>query len=626
MVAKNRLLDENQAPSDIEILTNPMTILDKLTIRAGQNPEFHAYTFLKDEAEYASHLTWQSLQHRAKAIAAVLQQQHAKNKAVLLLFEPGTDYICAFFACLYAGAIAVPAYPPLSGEMASQLLHIMENAKVSITLTNTKISGRLRTFKRIAPFIKLVKNFLPAKFSHHGVLDSTVTSLYHSKLIEVDSISEKLYKEFKSFSIHLDDIAYLQYTSGSTSQPKGVIITHRNLMANLKHSESAFEATPRDILVNWLPPYHDMGLISSILLPVYSGFKTFHMSPFDFLKNPFQWLQTLSKYKATVTGGPDFAYRLCNHKITPAQKKQLNLHHLRTIFCGAEKIHAETFVEFYDKFKSQGLKSHTLFPCYGLAEAIVFVSGVKKSLLNFYKTFDRHALSQGRAVLVDPKHSHAKKMVSVGHFQDDCLVEIVDPETGLIQEPNCIGEIWVSGPHVVEGYWQNKEATKAAMKAKLKQHPKLDFLRTGDLGFIFEGELFISGRIKDMIIISGVNHYPHDIEIDIENHTPHLRPGCIAAFAIEKESSEGLIILAEVKPGPTKKMTKKDYEQIVQQIKISLSKHHHLVADEIILLPPRTLSKTTSGKLRRNQCKLLYEEDKLSTLYKMNGTHSVVSP
>lgn len=588
--------------------TDNLLIVDLLQSRAISTPHYNCFTFPALNGE--ENLNFVELDNGARRIAAYLQMKNAESERVLLLFEPDKHYIFSLYGCMYAKAIAVPAYPPLTQEMANRLIQTIDDAGVKFVLTTKSIMTRLNKFKFFAPFASIIKKITPEKYGTHAALLESVGALNKAEIICADEIPQQFCGYYKQTTINTNDIAYLQYTSGSTSQPKGVIITHDKLIANLMQLKEVIHLNETDTYMNWLPPYHDMGLISGIIVPIHAPYKTVNIAPFEFLKNPFQWLKYIKQYKATIIGCPDFAYRYCVNKISETQIAELDLSSLRIAYSAGEKIHADTINKFYDKFKLCGFKENIYFPCYGLAEAILFVSGKSKPVKELANTFDNDALSQRRAMPVKKHHSRAKLLVSVGCTHNNSMIKIIDPETFEELSEGQIGEIWYAGPNVTIGYWNQPKKSNEIMKAKHPNYPDALFLRTGDLGFLHEGELYISSRVKDLIIIAGKNYYPQDIENDIEMNNEYLRPGCIAAFSIEENYQEHLVIIAEIKEKANRKDTKENLQHIIDQVKSTVVLHHSIAIKEVVLLKPRTIPKTTSGKLKRSACKALFLANK----------------
>jgi acyl-CoA synthetase (AMP-forming)/AMP-acid ligase II/acyl carrier protein len=570
------------------------TFVETLQYRSEHQKDKIVYRFLVDGEEKEEKLTYGELDQKAKAIAAMLQEKFAPGDRALLLYPPGLEFISGFFGCLYAGIIAVPVYPPNPSDMEksmNKLKGIISDSKPKIALTNKDIILKLK------------------------LLSVRYWALRKMKWIASDNIKENLSEKWQLPDITKDNLAFLQYTSGSTGNPKGVMVSHGNLMHNNEIIKQAFEHTEESSGVSWLPVYHDMGLIGKVLQPAYAGGSCTLMSPIAFLKKPLRWLKAVSKYKPDTSGGPNFAYELCTQKITPEQIKELDLSSWNLAFNGAEPIHIETFKKFAEYFKPCGFKKNSFYPCYGLAEATLAVSGGIKKDEPTVLYVDKLALSQNKAVFCDPEDKNAiqkaQSIVSCGKAWLDQKILIVEPET-LKECRQCnIGEIWVKGESIAKGYWNNKEQTEKTFNAYIADTGEGPFLRTEDLGFIKNNELFVTGRLKDLIIIRGRNHYPQDIELTVENSHNGFRPGCAAAFAIEIENEERLVVVQELKIDFVKKI---DKDEAIKAIKINVAENHELQVYAALLIKPKTIPKTSSGKIQRKACKEIFLNNKFKIL------------
>ena len=567
------------------------TLVDILQIRAQSQPHQTIYKFLVDGETEEISLTYGELEQKAKAIAAYLQTLCSPQDRVLLLFPAGLDYITAFFGCLYAGVIAIPAYPPRPNRSLNRLQNILENAQTNLTLTNSEtLSGLERQLER-TPELKSLK------------------------WIATDTLNPNFGHNWHQPQISADDIAFLQYTSGSTAQPKGVKIAYKNLLHNLEAIHRCFGHSQSSRGVIWLPPYHDMGLIGGVLQPLYGDFSVTLMSPLMFLQNPLRWLRAIARYQATTSGGPNFAYDLCLRKSKPEQLRGLDLSSWQVAFNGAEPINHETLSKFAETFAPYGFDYSAFYPCYGMAEATLIVSGGLKNTTVVKKQVQSKALEQNKIVAANPHDFYARTLVGCGQSLIDQKIAIANPETLVSCKPGEVGEIWVSGSSIAQGYWRQPEITKATFEAYLKDTKEGPFLRTGDLGFLDRGELFFTGRLKDMIIIKGRNHYPQDIEKTVEEINPLIRPSCVASFSIDIAGEEKLVVLAEVErrywsnnrsgAKSNEKSTTKmiEVKELSQLIKREISKNHDLQVHTTLLLKPGTLPKTSSGKIQRHACR-----------------------
>ena len=508
--------------SGLENKIKTATLVDILRYRALTQPKQTVYTFLVDGESQEVSLTYGALEQRAKAIATYLQSICSPQERVLLFYPPGLDYIEAFFGCLYAGVIAIPAYPPRPNRSLSRLQNIIDDARATLALTNRSI---LATLER-----KLANN----------------PELASLRWLATDNIDADLSEDYQAITLSEHNLAFLQYTSGSTAKPKGVKIAHNNLLHNLAAIHDCFQHNSHSQGVIWLPPYHDMGLIGGILQPLYGGFPVVLMSPLMFLQNPLRWLKAISRYNATTSGGPNFAYDLCVRKYKPEQLLDVDLSSWDLAFNGAEPINYDTVAKFIDIFAPYGFRPEAFYPCYGMAEATLIISGGQKKAQLVTKTVQSKALEQNKIAIAQTNEKNSRTLVSCGHSLPEQKIVIVHPDTLTYCQPGEVGEIWVSGASIAQGYWQQSAETKHSFNAYLDNMKDRPFLRTGDLGFLEEGELFVTGRLKDIIIINGRNHYPQDIERTVEESNSHIRPSGVASFSVDIEGEERLVILAEV--------------------------------------------------------------------------------
>lgn len=564
------------------------TLVDILRDRAQDQPDQLAYCFLPDGDTQALPLTYQGLDVQARSVAARLQALRMQNERVLLVCSPGLDYVVAFLGCLYAGAIAVPVYPPRPNQSSKRLQAIISNAKPKCILTTITFVTNLTGF---------IQNNLGLESIHYLTIDNAANEADH----------------WRPITIQEDAIAFLQYTSGSTGNPKGVMVSHANLGHNLDIIQQQFETTSTSRGFIWLPPYHDMGLIGGILQPLYAGFTTILMSPVMFLQRPLRWLKAITHHRATVSGGPNFAYDLCVQKISPEQCDGLDLSSWEVAFTGAEPIHAATLEQFAEKFAPYGFDQKAFYPCYGLAEATLMVSGNAKSTPPTLLSVDSKALAQNQVITspnsssLDPEH---QLIVGCGQVVSGHEIAIVHPETRTRCAPDHIGEIWIRGTSVTHGYWQQPDLTQQTFHAFLADTGEGAFLRTGDLGFLRNGELFVTGRLKDVIIIRGQNHYPTDIETTAIASHPALRCGAAAAFTIA-EADGHLVIALEVERAWLRKV---EVEEVTRLIRQAIAQQHDLRVHTVLLLKPGSIPKTSSGKIQRFACRQAFLEGTLSAI------------
>ena len=502
------------------------TIVDLLRQRAAYRPHDRAFTFLVDGENEELNNTYAELDQKARTIGAWLMDRGMYGKRVLLLYPSGLDFIAAFMGCLYGGAIAVPAYPPRKNRSVERIEAIAADANASVALTTRDVLDRFDTIKASAP------------------------SLEHLVWQVNEELDQSWANRWNRPDINGDTLAFLQYTSGSTGTPKGVMLSHENLLHNSLRIMQAFEITRSQSAVFWLPSFHDMGLIGGILVPLYGGKFNVLMSPVAFLQKPLRWLQAISKYRATISGGPNFAYELCVRKTTPEQRASLDLSSWSLAFNGAEPVRAETMKAFSDAFAVSGFRKEAFYPCYGLAESTLMVTGGMKFEPPVIRHFDPQSVENGSVILDEKSVPDSRQFVGSGRELDGQDVLIVDPQTFEPLAPDQVGEIWVSGPSVAQGYWNRSDETDSTFHAMLKLPASASgpvgrwtpspgpYMRTGDLGFFDNGELFVTGRLKDLIIIRGRNHYPQDLEHAAEEASNLVRPGSVAAFSVEIDGRE----------------------------------------------------------------------------------------
>jgi acetylornithine/succinyldiaminopimelate/putrescine aminotransferase/acyl-CoA synthetase (AMP-forming)/AMP-acid ligase II/predicted amino acid dehydrogenase/acyl carrier protein len=565
-------------------------LVDVLKHRALTEGDRVACTFLAEGDGQETHITYGELDRRARATASILQGLAAPGDRALLLFPAGLDYIIAFFGCFYAGLVAVPAYPPDPTRLERtlpRLKSILKDSQPTLALTTSAILAMAEQL------------FLGDK--DFGALQWVAT----------DS-SDGAERSYVEPVLTESSLAFLQYTSGSTRDPRGVMLTHSNLLANLEVMRRCFGMSDKDRVASWLPPYHDMGLIGSILLPLYAGAPLILMSPMHFMRRPFAWLSAISRHRVTVTGGPNFAYELCSRKVSEEQRATLDLSCLEVACVAAEPVRARTLDVFAKMFGSCGFDRKAFLPCYGLAEATLMVTGASRQAGFRVHSFSKPAYEQKRAVAVSADAVERIELVSSGAARAGLEVVVVNPDSGTLCGEHEIGEIWISGPSVARGYWGRSEETRATFHAELVSAPAhLDgrkFMRSGDLGFLRDGELIVSGRIKDLIIIRGRNHHPQDIEATVDGSHPRIRRGCCAAFSLESQprtntngaESERLVVVAELATGVD---GDGDHQEIVLAIQRAIAEVHEIRVDNIVLIMPGTIHKTSSGKIQRGACR-----------------------
>ena len=537
-----------------EVAAGAATISDILRRRAALTPQRRVFLFLeKGEREGASY-TFAELDRKAMAIGNRLAALGARGKRVLLPHPPGLEFVASFFGCLYAGAVAVPACSSLlSPRQRDRLRFIVEDAEVEFILAAS--TEALTSFRE------------------------SLTEEWAAQLtfLSPDEAPEREVVEGSLTGCAPDDIAYLQYTSGSTSSPKGVVISHRNVMSNQEMLQSAFRTSENSVVVSWLPHFHDMGLVGVVQQAVYAGMSVVLMAPLDFVRRPVQWFRAISKYRASISGAPNFAYDLCVERVKVEAVIQLDLSSWKLAFNGSEPVKAETMKRFAEKFGKAGFRMESFYPCYGLAEATLFVSS---------RVWSEPLLER-------------REVVSCGQSWNGERVQIVDPKTRRRCSEGTEGEIWIAGPHVAKGYWKRPEETRESFKAYMSDTGAGPFLRTGDLGYVVDGELYITGRLKELIILRGKNHYPQDIEATVAASHPLLRRNCGAAFSVELIGREELVVFQEVeRQTPPEKVF-----EIKCAIQQALAEDRAIKPYSVVLFKPNTIPKTSSGKIMRSACR-----------------------
>jgi acyl-CoA synthetase (AMP-forming)/AMP-acid ligase II/alpha-ketoglutarate-dependent taurine dioxygenase/acyl carrier protein len=550
------------------------TLVDLLRLRAREQPEQPAYIFLPDHGERSLTLTYGALDQRARSVAACLQAAGALRERVLLLLPPGLEYVIGFFGCLYAGAIAVPAYPMLSRRRRDRLEAIAADADAGFALAVASTVARLDEFTDLPGCRAL-------------------------RVLSYDACVGHDAREWRSPQLDGTALAFLQYTSGSTASPRGVMISHDNLMYNEGMIARAMGHSARTSLVSWLPPHHDMGLIGGLLQPFYVGSCCIFMSPTAFLRRPVRWLETIAQYQAHTSGAPDFAYRLCVERTSPEQRARLDLRHWKVAFTGSEPVREDTLDRFARAFEPCGFRRQAFFPCYGLAEATLVVSAGLAGV--------EPAICRGPDL---PREGRAASWVSCGRALPDTGVAIVDPERLTPQNFGQVGEIWVKGPGVALGYWNGREATERTFRAYLGETGDGPFLRTGDLGFFRDGQLFITGRLKDLMIFRGINHHPQDIEWTVASSHACVRQDHTAAFSVQLDGEERLIVVTEVE----RTVESEQLAEIISAIREAVAAEHGIPVHGVVILQWGSLPKTSSGKVQRQICRERFLNESLETI------------
>lgn len=548
------------------------TLADLLQDRGRRQPNRPAYSFLVDGKSQRIDMNYGELDGRAAAIASQLASVAEVGDRAMLLYRPGLDFIAALFGCFYAGVAAVPCYPPypVRPEPAlPRLRTIVESARPMAILTTDEL--------------------LPAIETHLGSVPA---------ILATDRIQCQPGHTWKRSEVDAGTLAMVQYTSGSTGAPRGVMLTHANLLANLNIIRDAFDATEDSVGVFWLPFYHDMGLVGGVLQTTYCGGRSLFFSPTSFIQSPVRWLEAISRERATISGAPNFAFEECVRRITPEQRAELDLSCWNVAFCGAEPIRPQTLRRFAAEFAPRGFRSEAYYPCYGLAEGTLFVSGGRTTLAplpmneELAETEPLDSKGQSIATTAEP--------MTCGKPLGEQAVVIVDPDSHTCVSDGHVGEVWISGPCVARGYWNRPEETAETFAASLAGSQEGSYLRTGDLGFLRDGELFITGRRKDMIIVAGRNHYPQDLEQTAERCHPALVGGGCGAFGVEIDGEERVVIVAEVDRHRQRDLNSRALAQAARR---EIAQRHEIDVYEVVLVKTRSLPRTTSGKLQRHACR-----------------------
>ena len=563
-------------------MTEYANLVELLQNRALQQPNHIAYRFLQDGKTESGNLTYNNLDQQAKAIAAKLQFLLQPNARALLVYpyHAGLEFISGFFGCLYAQVIAVTTTPPRHGKEVVKLLDRATASGAKVVLTT-------------AEFLKTIKAGIAI---NRELAEQTKDFTF----LATDSIPLSLVDNWQGAKIERDALAFLQYTSGSTGISKGVMVTHGNILSNQEMIRQGFQHTDEAVVVGWLPMFHDMGLIGNVLQPLYLGKPSILMSPVSLAQKPFEWLKAISHYQATTSGGPNFAYDLLCLKATPDNLADLDLSSWSVAFSGAETVRAETIDRFSQIFAPCGFRREAFYPCYGMAETTLFITGGFKNDPPVVKYVDGNALEQNQVVEAQPEQPGAKAIVGCGRTWLNQKATIVDPQSLTQCSSDGVGEIWVSGVGVGKGYWQQPEETENTFNAYLADTQEGPFLRTGDLGFIEDGELYITGRLKEVMIFWGRYCYPQHVEKTVQESHPALRPNCGAAFSLDVGTTERLVIAQEVERSYLRSL---NVEEIAEAVCKAVAQHHEVEVYAIALLKTGSIPKTSSGKIQRRGCK-----------------------
>lgn len=574
------------------------TLVDLLRWRAEQEPHRQAIEFLPDDDLPALGLTYAQLDRRARALAALLRQRGLDGERALLVYPSGLDFIVAFYGCLYAGTVAVPAYPPRP-QTLHRLDAVAADAQPAIALTTSTLAATLEPAAHLA------------------------AALRQLEWMSTDTVADSLADDWSGPAERAGSPAFLQYTSGSTASPKGVAVSHGNIMRNSGAIAHCFGNSERSRGLFWLPPQHDMGLIGGIIQPIFAGAHVTLMSPASFLHRPMRWLEHISRARATTSGAPNFAYDLCARKARPDHLSTLDLSCWELALTGAEPVRAETLERFAATFAAVGFRPSAFTACYGLAEATLLVTSGARDEPPRTATVLAAALEGGHAIPTDPYSDSGigsrtgsdtgRTLVSCGRSWPGQQVIVVDPDTALPRDSYQVGEVWVRGPSVALGYWRRPAESDRVFRAQLADGTPGAWLRTGDLGYLNDGELFLVGRLKDLIVIDGRNHFPEDIEQIVESSHEHVSPNGSAAFAVDRPTGEQLVVVVEVDPA-ARYRSGFDADAMIRTIRGAVATGHDVHVSSVVLVRRGGIPRTTSGKIRRGSCRQDFEAGTLKTL------------
>lgn len=548
------------------------------------------FTYLVDGEKEEIFLSYAELDRQARSIAKVLRDRGLSNDQVLLLFPPGLEFIAALFGCFYEGAVAVPLAPPNPKRLPDELRRmavLAADSRARAVITTQMFHGIFQSLPEVDPAFSALEFIVIEEALAQPALD------------------------WQPPRITKDHLAFLQYTSGSTGTPKGVMVTHANLIANSLLLQKACKLDGTTSGVSWLPMFHDFGLIGFVLQPVFLGTSCTILSPLAFLQRPVRWLQAISRYRGSASGAPNFAFELCVRRISDRECESLDLSSWKIAQCAAEPIRKSTLERFTERFSRYGFRGTTFSPCYGLAESTLLTTASPAGRGMITVDFSGAALEEGHARLALAGDPTRRTLVALGHTHESGTIAIASVAAGTRLPEGEIGEIWLSGPSVTSGYFGKPEQTAATFQATLAGEPGPFYLRTGDLGFLHDGELFMTGRIKDLLIIRGRNHYPQDIELTVESCADSLRAGCSAAFSVEAGEGEAPVVVAEVTAGTTAEAA----AQIGAAIRQLVSERHGISLHALCVVPPGSVPKTSSGKLQRSRCRSDFLGGKLQPLW-----------
>jgi acyl-CoA synthetase (AMP-forming)/AMP-acid ligase II len=581
------------------IQTGATTLTGVLAERAARMPDALAYAFLPDGLEQSDQLTWGELNARSLALAAQLRERVEPGSRVLLLLLPGLETVIAQQACFAAGMVGVPAALPNPRRKAHGLgliQHAATNAGVSAVLSTTLVADFLAADLESAPALAAAPWLL---------VDQAPDEAPSRLLPEPDPTA----------------LAYLQYTSGSTSDPRGVMLTQRTLLSNLTAIQDTWQLGGDARLYTWVPPWHDMGLVAGILLGAYAGVPTYVVPPLAIARKPLNWLKAITDLGITLSGAPDFMYRVCAQRLNDETRRGLDLSSWSSAYFGSEPVKAATVRAFTEATASIGLRPEAISACYGMAESTLSISNSALSAPPVICTFDRERLGAGEVIEIAAGGDNAAEMVGNGSPHRSQGIAVVDPQTHQRVADGRVGEIWTHGPSVGEGYWQQPEATEATFRARIDgDDDGIDWLRTGDSGFIFEGELFISGRLKDVLIVNGVNHHAVDLETAAQGCHPLLASRPAAAFTADLAGITDQIVVVVELPGDEIAAAPETGDELLTAVRRAIANTFDFMPQRIVLVPRGEIPKTTSGKVQRQHCRALLTAGQLPVTWEWAAT------
>lgn len=571
------------------------SFVEILRFRAAHQADRPAYIFDLDGRGEEVSVNYGELDQAARRIAAELRARTNRGDRVLLLYPTGRDFVAAFMGCMYAGVVSIPLFPPRANRRGDRLRSVIEDSEARLALTPASGLDEVR------------RHLEGGRTDGLDVVAAGLEPALGGRPAWPEGLGGK------DPPLALSDVAYLQYTSGSTSEPKGVMVTHRSLIYNCSYMAEVYGLSSESTAVTWLPHFHDFGLVDGLLSPLFNGFPVVVLSPAQFARRPIAWLEAITRHGATHTGSPNFGYDLCVRKVRPEQRAELTLDSWETAPNGGEPVRTRTLDEFSEYFAPSGFRRRTFFPAFGLAEATLMVTGGRKGDPPTVLHVEGPELERGRVLPLPAGCEKGRALVGCGVAHRDMEVAIVDPQSRRICAEGGVGEIWVGGPTLAAGYWKRPDATEETFRA-FTDDGRGPFLRTGDLGFFHGAELFVGGRLKDMIIIRGGNYYPHDIEWVAEEAHPSLQRGRAAAFAVDSEDGEQLVVAIEMARGH-RHAASEHLEKIASGIRNAVAEEFEIEVHTVVLLRPATMPMTSSGKIQRHACRNLFLRSELDVVH-----------